>query len=71
MISEIDIKDWEKAPEVMELYKVKRNSVVSTAKSPEQPFFFGHIDGMYSYCTALNNPLDVFHVFAGELVNVW
>lgn len=46
MISEIDIKDWDKLPP-RELYKCKPRSYVMV---DDEVIYFDHIDGMYSYC---------------------
>lgn len=46
MISEIDIKDWDKLPP-RELYKCKPRSYVMV---DDAVIFFDRIDGMYSYC---------------------
>lgn len=69
MISEIDIKDWVRTKQPMKLHEVPKNSVVSIESTPDIPFFFDHIDGMYSHCRELNG--DVFHIAAWTDVFLW
>ena len=69
MISEIDIKDWQRSFTKTELYNVTRNSIVSLVDEPEVAFWFGHIDGMYSYCKTLDG--DLWHPVAWSDVFVW
>ena len=73
MISEIDIRDWERSEQVVKLYDVPRNSIV-TPLFDLQPWIkwinFSHIDGMYSFCT-LPGTEDVVHLGASTDVYVW
>lgn len=70
MINEFDISDWEMSPEVVKLYEVKRNSVVSPEIAPLDLYDFLHIDGMYSYCKILGTE-EVIHLPAWTNVFVW
>jgi hypothetical protein len=69
MISEIDIKDWERSFNSLELYNCPRDSVVSLVEEPDVAFIFRHIDGMYSYCQALSG--GIFHPAAWSPVLIW
>lgn len=69
MISEIDIKDWIATKQLMKLFDVPKNSVVSTESAPAMAFFFDHIDGMYSHCRELTG--EVFHIAAWTEVFLW
>lgn len=48
MISEVDIKDWERLP-IEELYKLTPKTWVEIVATKDV-LFFDHLDGMYSYC---------------------
>ena len=48
MISEVDIRDWERLP-IKELYKVQPKTWVEIVATKDV-LFFDHLDGMYSYC---------------------
>lgn len=64
MISEVDVKDWHQLP-VRELYKCKPRSYIKLPwmeGTGDDILFFDHIDGMYSYCTTLQN--EVVHLQA-------
>ena len=70
MISEIDIRDWERSERAVKLYDVPRNSVVTPLLDLRQWINFSHIDGMYSFCTLLGTE-DVVHLGASTDVYVW
>lgn len=67
MLSEIDIKDWVRSTEPVQLYNVERNSIVSLAG--DEIFKFERLDGMYSVCYTLAGNL--FHLGATTPVYVW
>lgn len=67
MLSEIDIKDWVRSTEPVQLYNVERNSIVSLAG--DEIFKFERLDGMYSMCYTLTGNL--FHLGATTPVYVW
>ena len=69
MLSEVDIRDFERTKEVKRLYDVERNSVVSLKEEPEVAFNFYHVDGMFSYCTLLDGTL--WHPAANSEVYLW
>lgn len=69
MISDIDIKDWERSTEAKKLYSVKRDSLVSLVEEPEVAFNFSHVDGAYSFCTLLDGT--IWHPAAWSDVFVW
>lgn len=69
MISDIDIKDWEKTEMKSQLWKIPRGTVVSTLCDAYEPFWFDHVDGAYSFCLRLN--CEVFHPTAWTEVYVW
>lgn len=69
MISDIDLKDWIKSEEVVKLHDVPRQSLVSCTSAESNPFWFDHLDGMYSFCKTLQN--EVFHLAAWADVFVW
>jgi hypothetical protein len=48
MLSEIDIRDFDKQP-VTPLYSVKPKTYVQCPRT-KAVYYFDHIDGMYSYC---------------------
>lgn len=58
MLSEVDIRDFDKQP-VTPLFSVKPKSYVQCPRT-EAVYYFDHVDGMYSYC------LDMF----GEVVHL-
>jgi hypothetical protein len=60
MLSEIDIRDFEKQP-VQPLYSVKPKSYVQCPRT-EAVYYFDHVDGMYSYCLDMFG--DVVHLVA-------
>jgi hypothetical protein len=70
MISDIDLRDWERTDENVRLYEVERNSIVSVAGDNDWVVLFDHIDGAYSYCLDLLSG-DVVHLAAYTDVNVW
>lgn len=69
MLSEIDIKDWERTAVELKLYESSRCSVVSLKEEPDVPFWFSHVDGMYSYCQLSDGSL--FHPTAWSEVYLW
>jgi hypothetical protein len=69
MISEIDLQDMQPEQQAKKLYDVERQQVVSLVEEPTIPFFFDHIDGMYSYCLDLAGNL--MHPSAWSDVFVW
>lgn len=69
MLNEFDIKDWVCVGQPTKLYDVKRNQLVSLTDEPGFPFWFEHVDGMYSYCKMLDGT--VFHPAAWSDVFVW
>ena len=73
MISEIDIRDWERSEQAVKLYDVPRGSVVTICSmdSSDLPIYFDHIDGMYSYCWELNKPHNLVHLAAWQEVFTW
>jgi hypothetical protein len=70
MLSEIDLRDWERTDEAVKLYEVPRNSVVSPVSNPSDLVYFDHLDGAYSYCIDLIQR-DVVHLAAWADVHVW
>ena len=60
MLSEIDIRDFDKHP-VLPLYSVKPKSYVQCPRT-EAVFYFDHIDGMNSYCIDMLG--DTIHLVA-------
>jgi hypothetical protein len=70
MVSDIDIRDWERTDESVRLYEVEHNSVVSVAGDNDWVVLFHHIDGAYSYCLDLLSG-DVVHLAAYTDVNLW
>ena len=69
MISEINIKDWERSVNKIELYNCQRETIVSFVDEPDVPFWFDHADGMYSFCKMLDGT--VFHPIAWSDVFLW
>jgi hypothetical protein len=70
MISEIDIRDWngqkyQVVPDI-KLHDVPRNSWIQI--EGYEPFFFHHIDGMYSLCKAAEG---FVHPVAWTVVDYW
>jgi hypothetical protein len=70
MHSEIKIEEWKCSDEVVRLYEVERNSVVSVVGDNNWVLLFDHIDGAYSYCLDLLSG-DVVHLAAYTDVNLW
>lgn len=62
MINEHDINDWHHLPPAP-LYTVKPKTYI---KWLDNVLFFDHLDGMYSYCTTLDN--EVVHLSASATV---
>jgi hypothetical protein len=60
MLSEVDIKDFDKQP-VTPLYSVKPKSYVQCPRTGVV-YYFDHIDGMYSYCLDMFG--DTIHLMA-------
>jgi hypothetical protein len=60
MLSEVDIRDFDKQP-VQPLYSVKPKSYVQCPRT-EAVYYFDHVDGMYSYCLDMFG--DVVHLVA-------
>ncbi len=49
----------------MKLYEVPRNTLIKVATlNGGQPFFFHHVDGMYSLCSLTKESTDYFHIAA-------
>ena len=73
MISEIDLRDWERSETPVKLYDVPRGSVVTICSmdSSDLPIHFDHIDGAYSYCWELNESRNLMHLPAWQDVFVW
>jgi hypothetical protein len=69
MISEVDLQDMQPEQQPQKLYDVPRRQVVSLVEDRYTPFFFDHIDGMYSYCLDLAGNL--MHPAAWSDVFVW
>ena len=69
MISEIDIRDWDRGVAPTTLYNVKRNSIVSLVDEPDIAFNFLHTDGMYSLCQLLDGT--IWHPASWSYVFVW
>lgn len=54
MISEVDLNDWETTGNPVKLYDLSRGKkLVKTTAG--YTCWFHHVDGMYSYCTTLEN----------------
>ena len=70
MISEIDIRDFDRGTQPVKLYEVPRNSIISSVFNPELKINFKHIDGMYSLCTLFGTD-DIMHLGASSDVFVW
>ncbi len=60
MLSEVDIRDFDKQP-VTPLYSVKPKTYVQCPRTGAV-FYFDHIDGMYSYCLDMFG--DTIHLVA-------
>lgn len=73
MISEIDLRDFERSEQPVKLYDVPLGSIVTICSmdSSDLPIHFSHIDGMYSFCTLLNKPTEVVHLAAWQEVFTW
>ena len=69
MIQGIDIKEWVCVGQPKPLHAVERKSLCSFVDEPAIPFWFEHVDGMYSYCNMLDGT--VFHPTAWSEVFVW
>lgn len=69
MLSEIDLKDWIKTEQPSKLFEIPRDSLVSSISNPDKPFWFFHIDGMYSMCKELSG--ETFHIAAWTDVFKW
>lgn len=70
MISMTDINDWEMSPEVVKLYEVKRNSIVSPEVAPLDLYDFSRVDGMYSFCKCMTTK-EIVHLACWTPVFVW
>ena len=64
MISEIDIRDFDKGDPCL-LYQCRPRTYVQSSSS-EYVYFFDHLDGAYSYCINMFN--EVVHLAAHSLV---
>ena len=64
MISEIDIKDFDKGDACL-LYQCKPRTYIQHPATG-YVYFFDHLDGAYSYCTNMFN--EVVHLVAHSLV---
>lgn len=69
MLNEFDIKDWVCVGQPKKLYELQRNTLVSLTEEADVPFWFEHVDGMYSYCKMLDGT--VFHPAAWSEVLIW
>ncbi len=70
----IDITEYQKSDRRFKLWEVSRGSVVSSVDDPDNiPWYFSHLDGMYSYCQVIigDDKGAVFHPFAGTDVYLW
>jgi hypothetical protein len=70
MISEVDIKDWEMSNEVIKLYDVPRNSLVSPVDNEDFLVNFSHLDGAYSLGMRFGTT-ELVHLAAWTPVHVW
>lgn len=70
MISEIDLKDFNRSETPVKLCDVPRNSIVQPLFNLDLVLDFQHVDGMYSLCT-LFGTIDVVHLGASTEVYVW
>ena len=64
MISEVDIKDWDRTqfkciPKPTELYSMPRDTFVSFLPEDTEVYLFKKIDGMYSLCYDMTAGLPV------------
>lgn len=64
MISEIDLKDWERL-DPKPLYNVPPKSFILDTDT-NMILWFDHLDGMYSYCT--NDEGIVYHIAGWHVV---
>jgi hypothetical protein len=71
MISDVDLRDWECSEEVVKLYDVPRNSIVSPVDDKAFLVDFKHVDGMYSLCVTLGKENHIVHLAAWTEVNIW
>lgn len=69
MVSDIDIADWERTETEVKLYAAPVESIVSLKDQPDYPFFFHHVDGMYSFSKTLSG--EVWHPAAWSDVFLW
>lgn len=72
MINEHDIKDWIHS-EVVPLYNVPRDSVITVNGYEDTFLFFHNIDGMYSYNEVISGEHrgKVAHIAAWTPVKIW
>lgn len=70
MISDIDLRDFNRSETPVKLYDAPRNSVVQPLFNLDLVLNFHHVDGMYSLCTLFGTE-DVAHLGASTEVYVW
>jgi len=66
LLNEHDLRDFPNSPyatEPVRLYTLPRDSKFRLRDDPEV-FHFGHVDGMYSYCTRASGEVLHFPAFA-------
>lgn len=72
MISEIDLRDFERSEQPVKLYDVPRGSTITlaTMDSSDLLIDFHHIDGAYSMCT-IHGTNEICHISASAEVYLW
>lgn len=55
----------------MKLYKVTRNTMIKiNTLNGGEPFYFHHVDGMYSLCSLTKDSDEYFHIAAWSEVEI-